>query len=65
MLTMVDKSELDTLQLYLGSLVSKEKAQSLLSQFEKAGEDKAYAAIKLFETRSHVQLKDVERILGE
>ena len=58
------KSQLDTLESYLRTLVSAGKAGELRRKFEKSTEEKADEAIKLFETRSHVRLQDVERLVG-
>lgn len=59
-----EKSQLDTLEMYLRSLVSEGKAKSLRKQFESKTEELADEAIKMFETRSHVRLQDIEGLLG-
>ena len=60
-----EKSQLDTLELYLRKLVSEEKTKEIIKQFADTDEDTAGKAIKLFETRSMVRLQDIERVLGE
>ncbi|MCK4327968.1 MAG: hypothetical protein KAW41_05915 [Candidatus Diapherotrites archaeon] len=58
-----EKSQLDTLELYLRKMVSEEKTKELIRKFVDAGEDVADKAIKLFETRHSVRLQDIERLL--
>ncbi|MFC2175323.1 hypothetical protein ACFLQ2_05700 [archaeon] len=60
-----EKSQLDTLELYLGKLVSGEKTKELIKKFADTDETTADKAIKLFETRSMVRLQDIERVLEE
>jgi len=59
-----NKSQLDTLEIYLRTLVSTGKAKSLRDRFGRSTEEKADEAIRLFETRSHVRLQDVERLVN-
>jgi hypothetical protein len=58
-----EKSQLDTIELFLRKLVSKEKALSLVKQFASRDEELADQTIKLFETRSMVRIQDIERLL--
>lgn len=58
-----NKSQLDTLELYLRTIVSSDKANSLRERFGRATEEKADEAIRLFETRSHVRIQDIERLV--
>jgi len=60
-----EKSQLDTLELYLSKLVSEEKTKEIIRKFADSDEETANNAIKLFETRHSVRLQDIERILGE
>ena len=59
-----EKSQLDTLELYLSKMVSVEKTKEIIKQFADSDEDTANKAIKLFETRHSVRLQDVQRLLG-
>lgn len=59
-----DKSQLDTLELYLKKIVSEEKAQSTLKRFATNTDNKAQEAIRVFETRNLVRIQDIERLLG-
>ena len=59
-----EKSQLDTLELYLRKIVSEEKARALVKRFANKSEEKAQEAIRLFETRSQTRLQDIERLLG-
>ncbi len=57
-----NKSQLDTIELYLRKLVSESKAKEVVARFAKKDEEVADKAIKLFETRSMVRLQDIERV---
>lgn len=46
------------------TLVSAGKAELLRRKFEKSDGNKSDEAIRLFETRSHVRLQDIERLVG-
>ena len=59
-----EKSQLDTLELYLWKMVSEEKAKELIKKFSDSDEETANKAIKLFETRHSVRLQDIQRLLG-
>lgn len=59
-----DKSQLDTLQIYLSQAMPAAKVKPLLAKFAKADHKKADAVIRMFETRGNVQPRDIERVLG-
>jgi hypothetical protein len=57
------KAQLDTIELYLKSMVSEQKAEELMEKFKKVDETQAQETIMLFERRMKVQLSDIETIL--
>ena len=59
-----DKSQLDTLQIYLAQALPEAKVKPLLAKFAKADHKKADAVIRMFETKGTVRPQDIERILG-
>ena len=58
-----NKSQLDTIELFLSKMVSTEKAALLRTKFEKKDEELADKAIKLFETRRTLRIQDIEKLL--
>ncbi|MCD4739713.1 hypothetical protein K8R43_00820 [archaeon] len=58
-----DKAQLDTIELYLGTIVSKDKTAQMIEQVKQVDDQKAQEIVLLFEQRANPRLADVERIL--
>ncbi|MCD6414071.1 MAG: hypothetical protein J7L23_00390 [Candidatus Diapherotrites archaeon] len=59
----LQKSQLDTIEIYLRTMVSKEKAADLMKKVIDLDEEKAEEMIVFFEKRANPRLQDVERFL--
>lgn len=58
-----EKSQLDTIEIYLKTIVSKDKAAEIMKRVVELDEQKAQELIMLFEQRTNPRLQDVERFL--
>ena len=60
-----DKAQLDTIELYLRTLVSKEKTSELMERVKQLEEPQAQQVVMLFEQRANPRLADVEKFLNK
>ena len=56
------KSQLDTLEIYLGMIMPKERAKQYLEKFKQADESIASEAIRIFEGRAKTSEEDIARL---